>query len=101
MSNISPASTSGVAGQRSSGARVTETERSSAASLLRLIWGIHISRCVYAVAELGIADLLADGAVSTRQLANAPAPMSPPCTGCFASSQRWTYSRSTRAARSA
>ena len=51
------------------GRGTTETERSSAASLLRLIWGIHISRCVYAVAELGIADLLADGAVSTRQLA--------------------------------
>jgi len=69
MSNIGPASTSGVAGPRSSEARDTETERSSAASLLRLIWGIHISRCVYVVAELGIADLLADGAVSTGQLA--------------------------------
>jgi hypothetical protein len=68
MSTVNPASTSGVAGPRSSGARDTETERSSAASLLRLIWGIHISRCAYAAAELGIAGLPADGAVSTRQL---------------------------------
>jgi len=69
MSTINPASTSGVAGPRSNRARATEAERSSAASLLRLIWGIHISRCVYAVAELGIADLLADGPVSPKQLA--------------------------------
>src|SRR5580700_9635692 len=69
MSTINHASTSGVAGPRSNGPRATEAERSSAASLLRLIWGIHISRCVYAVAELGIADLLADGPVSTKQLA--------------------------------
>ena len=69
MSTINPASTSGVAGPRSNAARATEAERSAAASLLRLIWGIHISRCVYAVAELGIADLLADGPVSAKQLA--------------------------------
>jgi SAM-dependent methyltransferase len=69
MSTINPASTSGVAGPRSNGARATEAERSSAASLLRLIWGTHISRCVYAVAELGIADLLADGPVNAKQLA--------------------------------
>jgi SAM-dependent methyltransferase len=34
-----------------------------------MIWGIHISRCVYAVAELGIADLLAGGPVSCAELA--------------------------------
>ena len=36
-----------------------------------MIWGIHISRAVYAVAELGIADLLADGPVSPAELARA------------------------------
>src|SRR5580700_11407973 len=71
MSTINHASTSGVAGPRSNGPRATEAERSSAASLLRLIWGIHISRCVYAVAELGIADLLADGPLSSSELAAA------------------------------
>jgi hypothetical protein len=35
------------------------------------MWGIHISRCVYAVAELGIADLLADGSCSSEELAAA------------------------------
>ena len=34
-----------------------------------MIWGIHISRCVYAVAELGIADLLAHGPRSSQELA--------------------------------
>ena len=33
----------------------TEAQRNTAPELLRMIWGIHISRCVYAVAELGIA----------------------------------------------
>jgi SAM-dependent methyltransferase len=33
------------------------------------MWGIHISRCVYAVAELGIADLLADGPSNSEELA--------------------------------
>jgi O-methyltransferase domain len=69
MSAINPASTSSVAGPRSNGKQATEAERLSAASLLRLIWGIHISRCVYAVAQLGIADLLADGPASPKQLA--------------------------------
>ena len=37
-------------------------ERIKAAdAVLRMIWGIHISRAVYVVAELGIADLLAGG----------------------------------------
>jgi hypothetical protein len=37
--------------------------------MLRIIWGIHSSRAVYAVAELGIADLLVDGPVSSGELA--------------------------------
>jgi hypothetical protein len=46
-------------------------ERAAAGKLLPMIWGIHISRCVYAVAELGIADLLADGPRSAQELAEA------------------------------
>ena len=48
-----------------------EHERRAAAELLRLIWGIHISRCVYAAAELGIPDLLSDRALSSEDLARA------------------------------
>jgi hypothetical protein len=51
------------------GAETGGGERAAAAQLLRLMWGIHISRCVYAVAELGIADLLADGSCSSEELA--------------------------------
>ena len=47
----------------------TPAERSAAGRLLPMIWGIHISRCVYAVAELGIADLLAQGPRSSQELA--------------------------------
>jgi SAM-dependent methyltransferase len=36
-----------------------------------MIWGTHISRAVYVVAELGIADLLADRPMSAAQLAQA------------------------------
>jgi hypothetical protein len=36
-----------------------------------MIWGIHISRAVYAAAELGIADLLAGGPMTAAQLARA------------------------------
>jgi hypothetical protein len=49
----------------------TTAERAAAGKLLRMIWGIHISRCVYAVAELGIPDLLAAGPRSSGDLAAA------------------------------
>jgi SAM-dependent methyltransferase len=49
----------------------TPAERAAAGKLLPMIWGIHISRCVYAVAELGIPDLLADGPRSSGELAAA------------------------------
>jgi hypothetical protein len=52
-------------------ATVAATERGAAGKLLPMIWGIHISRCVYAAAELGIADLLADGPQSSQELAEA------------------------------
>lgn len=51
---------------------ITSTgERAAAGKLLRMIGGMHASRCVYAVAELGIADLLgdADGPRSSAELA--------------------------------
>jgi len=49
----------------------TESERAAAAAMLPMIWGIHISRAVYVAAELRIADLLADGPVSSADLARA------------------------------
>jgi len=50
-------------------AEPTEEERTAAAALLRMIWGLHISRAVYLAAELGIADLLATGPRTTTELA--------------------------------
>jgi O-methyltransferase domain/Dimerisation domain len=47
----------------------TPAERAAAGKLLPMIWGIHISRCLYAVAELGIPDLLANGPRSSDDLA--------------------------------
>ncbi len=49
----------------------TESEQAAATAMLRLIWGIHSSRAVYAAAKLGIADLLVDGPASCRELARA------------------------------
>jgi ubiquinone/menaquinone biosynthesis C-methylase UbiE len=49
----------------------TAEERSAAAAVLRLISGIHISRAVYALAALGIADLLAGGPKTSAELAAA------------------------------
>lgn len=53
------------------GAEPTQEERAAAAEVLRMIWGIHISRAVYVVAELGIADLLAGGPMTAAHLAQA------------------------------
>jgi O-methyltransferase domain len=52
-----------------SGREPTSEERAAATAVLRMIWGIHVSRAVYAVAALGIADRLADGPVSCAELA--------------------------------
>ena len=46
-------------------------ERAAAGKLLPMIWGIHVSRCVYAAAELGIADRLATGPQRSQDLADA------------------------------
>jgi hypothetical protein len=53
------------------GSEPTEAERAAAAAVLQMIWGIHISRAVCLVAELGIADLLGDGPMSSAKLAQA------------------------------
>jgi hypothetical protein len=52
-------------------AEPTEEERAAAAAMLRMIWGIHISRAVYVMAELGIADVLANGPMTAAELAQA------------------------------
>ena len=49
----------------------TDEERAAAADVLRMIWGIHISRAIYVAAELGLADLMADGPLTVEQLARA------------------------------
>ena len=51
------------------GKEPTAEERAAAATMLRMIWGIHISRAVYVAAELGIADRLASGPMSSAELA--------------------------------
>ncbi len=47
----------------------TAEERAAATTVLRMIWGTHVSRALYAVTELGIADRLAGGPVSCAELA--------------------------------
>jgi hypothetical protein len=59
----------------------TDAERSAATTLLRMIWGTHISRAVYVAAELGIADLLADGPLSSSELARRTGTHASRCTG--------------------
>src|SRR5215469_4677369 len=49
----------------------TAEERAAAAAVLRMIWGLHVSRALYAVTELGIADRLADGPAGCTELAAA------------------------------
>ena len=59
------------AGREGVGAEPTEEESAAAAAVLRMIWGTHVSRAVYVVAALGIADLLAGGPMTAAQLAQA------------------------------
>jgi orsellinic acid C2-O-methyltransferase len=49
----------------------TAAERAAATELLRMIWGLHISRAIYLAAEFGIADQLAAGTRTTAELAKA------------------------------
>jgi hypothetical protein len=69
MSTIDPIARPIDATARANGTQATESQRTAAATLLRMIWGTHISRAVYVVAELGIADLMADGPASSSELA--------------------------------
>jgi SAM-dependent methyltransferase len=55
----------------SSAREPTGEERGAAATLLPMIWGLHISRAVYLAAGLGIADLLAAGPRTVAALAEA------------------------------
>jgi O-methyltransferase domain/Dimerisation domain len=52
-----------------SGTEPTEEEHTAAAAVLGMIWGMHVSRALYAVTELGIPDRLASGPVSCAELA--------------------------------
>jgi O-methyltransferase domain/Dimerisation domain len=55
----------------------TAEERAAAATVLQMIWGLHISRAVYAAARLGIADHLAGGPMTAAELARATATHEP------------------------
>jgi len=70
-SDIDRSAGSAGVGPPGTGAGPTEEERKAADAVLRMIWGIHISRAVYVAAELGIADLLAGGPMTAGQLARA------------------------------
>ena len=59
------------AGRKAGGAEPAEDERAAVATVLPMIWGVHISRAVYVAAELGVADLLAGGPMTAAQLAQA------------------------------
>jgi SAM-dependent methyltransferase len=52
-------------------AEPTKEEHAAAAVVLEMIWGVHVSRVVYVLAALGIADLLAGGPMTAAQLAQA------------------------------
>jgi len=67
LDSLAPAD--GPAGAPTSARPATDSGRAAAASLLPMIWGTHVARSVYTVAELGIADLLADGPASSGELA--------------------------------
>jgi O-methyltransferase domain/Dimerisation domain len=60
-----------------SGPEPTAEERAAAAAVLQMIWGLHISRAVYAAARLGIADHLAGGPMTAADLARATATHEP------------------------
>jgi hypothetical protein len=51
------------------GGEPTPEERAAATAVLRMIWGMHVSRAIYAVTELGIPDHLAGGPVTCAELA--------------------------------
>lgn len=70
-STIDQAARRAEASRTAGGVEPTKEEHAAAAAVLQMIWGIHISRAVYVVAKLGIADLLAGGPMTAAQLAQA------------------------------
>jgi hypothetical protein len=68
---MSGVETVGRRGPADRGVEPTEDERVAAATVLRMIQGIHISRAIYVMAYFGIADLLASGPVHVEALARA------------------------------
>ena len=71
QNKIDQASDEAEASQEAGDSRPTKEERTAAAAVLQMIWGVHMSRAVYVVAALGIADLLAGGPMTAAQLAQA------------------------------
>jgi hypothetical protein len=54
------------------------------AALLQMMTGYWVSQAVYVAAKLGLADRLADGALSCDELAAATETHAPRSTGCCA-----------------
>src|SRR5262249_45993520 len=71
QNNIDQASEQAEASREAGGSQPTKEERAAAAAVLQMIWGVHMSRAVYVLAVLGIADLLAGGPMTAAQLAQA------------------------------
>src|ERR1700733_14965680 len=77
MNTSNPGAASQGGTVQSSGAQSAGSDRVAAATLLRLIWGMHILRAVYAAAGLGIADMLNEGPPSAQELARGPPRLGP------------------------
>ena len=71
QSNIDQAAEQAEASREAGNSQPTKEERAAADAVLQMIWGVHMSRAVYVVAALGIADLLAGGPMTAAQLAQA------------------------------
>jgi hypothetical protein len=70
MSGRAPGGSRAPAGGPGRGtAEPTQEERAAAAAVLRMIWGLHVSRALYAVTALGVPERLAAGPVSCAELA--------------------------------
>jgi len=71
QSNIDQAAEQAEASREAGDSQPSKEERAAAAAVLKMIWGVHMSRAVYVVAALGIVDLLAGGPMTAAQLAQA------------------------------
>jgi hypothetical protein len=68
---VSDLGTSGQGGPVDRGVEPTEEERAAAATVWRMIQGIHVARAIYVAAHFGIADRLASGPLRAEELARA------------------------------